>query len=304
MSPLFRARDYRRAEDIKEHQVNWCGRCKFGRLEGNFTPQEITSFYPDVYYTHSADLKQERRESFFDRLRAHLAWRVDAGLQLMDEVKPLHGRSLSFCDLGCGSGEQLRLFREAGYQVIGVEPDPRARAVAQKVGEVLDGTAEQIPAKVTNKRFDVVLLSHVLEHCIDPIQALSNVQRILRSNGTLVIEVPNNGALGFTLFGAAWPWSDIPRHLNFFTEKSLRIALEKSGFEVMSVHYTGYTRQFHAEWIRTQEQIWAQICAGSKPNFKLASWGLLLRTAFASAPTKYDSVRVHAVCAAEQSEQI
>ncbi len=296
MVPLFRARDYRRADDRREWQLNWCAECEFGRLEGEFTPEKVASFYPAAYYTHGEDLQRERHVPFSDRLRAHLAWRLDAGTPLQPrEITPPRDGPSSFCDLGCGSGEQLRLFREAGYKVIGVEPDPRARSIAQKADEVLNGTAEHIPPKVAGMRFDLVLLSHVLEHCIDPMMALSNVGKILAADGTLLLEVPNNSALGFSSFGATWPWADIPRHLNFFTERSLHIALQKSGFAVTRVNYVGYTRQFQLEWIRAQERIWAQIGVGSKPNYKWAAWKLLLRTAFASAPVKYDSVRVHAV---------
>jgi SAM-dependent methyltransferase len=296
MSPLFRARDYRRADDPEERQLYWCAGCQYGRLRGDFTPSEVASFYPALYYTHGTAQKPANKLSIFDRVRLHLAWRLDAGVPLQpSEIVPVRSGHLTFCDLGCGSGEQLRQFKEAGYEVIGVEPDPRARSIAQIAGEVLDGTAEDIPAKIAGMQFDVVLLSHVLEHCIDPIKALSNVQKIITSDGTLVVEVPNNNALGFTVFQAVWRWTDIPRHLNFFTEKSLRAALQKSGFTVTKVLYVGYARQFHPEWIQAQEDIWVRIGSEPKPNFDWASWALLFRTAFASAATKYDSVRIHAI---------
>jgi SAM-dependent methyltransferase len=295
MSPFFRARDYRRPDDREERQLYWCTGCKYGRLGGDFTPSEVASFYPAAYYTHGIEQHREDKLSFSDRLRLHLAWRLDAGTTLEPgEIVPLRADRLTFCDLGCGSGEQLRKFKEAGYDVIGVEPDPRARSIAQKAGEVLGGTAEDIPSKIAGMRFDLVLLSHVLEHCIDPIKALSNVHRIISSDGTVVIEVPNNNALGFSTFQAVWPWTDIPRHLNFFSERSLRAALQKSGFTVQKVYYVGYARQFHPRWIRTQEEIWERINSGPKRSFDRASWELLFRTAFASAAAKYDSVRVHA----------
>ncbi len=295
MAPRFRARDYRRPEDRQERQLYWCTKCDYGRLGGDFTPSEVAYFYPNVYYTHSTERKRDTNAPFFDRLRAHLAWRVDAGIPLQpSEITLRRTGRMTFCDFGCGSGEKLRQFKEAGYEVVGVEPDPIARAIAQKVCDVLDGTAENIPSSISGLRFDVVLMSHVFEHCIDPIKALSNMRRILADDGFLVIEVPNNNALGFCTFEATWPWTDIPRHLNFFTEQSLRAILRMSGFTVTRVNYVGYARQFQPEWIRIQEQIWEQIGTGSKLNFKWAAWALLCRTAFASAAAKYDSVRLHA----------
>ena len=296
MSSLFAARDYRRPSDRVERQLNWCTGCKYGRLDGQFTPGEVASFYPLEYYTHGNGLHGEVKASFLDRLRAHLAWRFDQGTPLRPSeiVLESEDQKLTFCDLGCGAGMQLGRFRKAGYQVIGVEPDPAARALAQSVGEVLDGTAESIPSKVADMRFNVVLMSRVLEHCIDPMKALANVWHILEPIGTLVIEVPNNDALGFSKFGPIWPWTDIPRHLNFFTERSLRAALWASGFSVTQVNYVGYARQFQSEWIRTQELMHAQIGSPPQPNFRRAAWMLLFRTAWAPAGTKYDSLRVHA----------
>jgi hypothetical protein len=80
----------------------------------------------------------------------------------------------------------------------------------------------------------------------------------------------------------------------------LRIVLAKCGYKITKTNYVGYTRQFQAEWIKTQEQIWAQVGTGRRPNFKWAAWLLLFRTAFAEAATKYDSIRIHAVRSAPQ----
>jgi SAM-dependent methyltransferase len=296
MDRLFMARDYRRPDDRMEWPIGWCTTCQYGRLEGNFSPTKVGSFYSMPYYTHDIIAKPKGNLAFLDRLRTHLAWRADSGIELQPREIAHAGQQgrLTFCDLGCGSGGQLRAFKELGYQVIGVEPDPKARSVAGRIGDVLDGTAEDLPPQIADRQFDVVLFSHVLEHCIDPVKALANAKRILAADGTLVIEVPNNGAIGFAWFKAAWPSTDIPRHLNFFTEQSLRALLQRSGFKITDVKYVGYTRQFVPEWIAMQEDIWRQIGTGSKPKFGRAAWRLLFRTAFASRASKYDSIRVHA----------
>jgi SAM-dependent methyltransferase len=137
-------------------------------------------------------------------------------------------------------------------------------------------------------------MSHVLEHCIDPHTALRNVCSILKPGGCVVIEVPNNAAKGFARFGANWPWSDIPRHFNFFTERSLTALLRNYGLEISSVRYVGYFRQFAPDWIKTQNEIWAAIGTGSRPKFGFIAWLLLAQTAFTRSSRKYDSVRIHA----------
>jgi SAM-dependent methyltransferase len=301
MRRLFVARDYRRPSDPMERSVFWCSTCTYGCVEGNFTPKEVARFYEIPYYTHheiceSGNQEASKRVPFLDRLLAHLAWRVDFGRDVHpSEIEPVsnHG-SRTLCDIGCGSGDLLAKFKAAGYHVLGIEPDPKARAVAQRIGEVLDGTAEQLPSEVKGRSFDVVLLSHVLEHFIEPLSALRNARKILASGGTLIIEVPNNAALGFSKFQAAWPWTDMPRHLHFFSERSLRAALYAAGLLITKTNYLGYTRQFQPDWFSNQYEIWAQIEKRPAPNFRRAAWLLLLRTAIARRQIKYDSVRVHA----------
>ncbi|MDR2013344.1 MAG: class I SAM-dependent methyltransferase, partial [Rhodanobacter sp.] len=222
----------------------WCEYCDFGRLAGDFTPEQVGVFYPENYYTHKKTSDQQGKKlSLLDRAMLHLAWRCDSGAN----INPSETTGKSVCDIGCGNGSNLRKFQQAGYRTIGVEPDPRARTVASDAGHIFSGTAEDLPI---DTKFDVVLMSHVLEHCIDPVLALRNAASILNTNpnGSLIIEVPNNAARSFNWFEGKWPWTDIPRHLSFFTEKSLGRITSKIGLQIDKVIYVGYTRQFMPNW--------------------------------------------------------
>jgi SAM-dependent methyltransferase len=257
-------------------ELNWCTACDFGRLGGDFSPEIVSSFYGPTYYTHQTTPAAVTSISLHELALVHLAWRADFGKQFSPgELGPSRYRRL--CDIGCGNGYNLKLLQDAGFLTTGLEPDEKARIHAAKIASVFDGSAECIPVDLAAKRFDVILMSHVLEHCIDPAVAIYNAQGILADHGRLVIEVPNNAAQGFRKFGPKWPWTDIPRHLSFFTERSLCKMLRGAGLEVETVYYVGYARQFLPEWLPRN------------------GWSDLLITAFASRRSKYDSVRVHAV---------
>jgi SAM-dependent methyltransferase len=289
----FSARDYARPTDRTERSLNWCARCEFGRLEGEFSASEVSSFYPEDYYTHSiATNVPEGVPSFLERLRTHLAWRLDQGRDFHQNEIEIRGGTV--CDIGCGAGQRLRLYKNAGFQTFGVEPDSIARSFSADAGEVFDGTAENPPKAIANRQFDVVQMFHVLEHCIDPAAAISNAKQMLAKDGTLIIEVPNNAALGFSTFKAAWPWTDIPRHLNFFTDKSLLTLLQRNRLKICKTLYAGYTRQFQPSWIAKEVEISRHILSGRAPNFDVAAWTLLLRTALSKDRYKYDSIRIHA----------
>jgi SAM-dependent methyltransferase len=300
MKPLISAYDYRRPTDRTKYILNWCDKCKFGRLAGEFTPLAVRDFFDIPYYTHAqirsgSEGTSSDKGSLWAHLRCHLAWRVDNGSDFqVGELGESSGRTV--CDIGCGNGRVLEALKNGGFHVTGIEPDQRARSSALKVLQVFDGTAEQLPPQIRGTRFDIVLLLHVLDACIDLHAAMKNICSILRPAGSVIIEVPNFAAKGFAKFGPVWPWSDIPRHINFFTERSLTALLQSYGFEISRTRYVGFFRQFTPGWIETQNLVWDAVGTGSRPNFDLAAWCLLAETAFARPSRKYDSVRVLASC--------
>jgi SAM-dependent methyltransferase len=296
MVPRFKARDHLRPEVATEYSLAWCAGCEFGRIAGEFTPAEVAAFYTEGYYTHVApDEAGQSSIGLLDRLRVHLAWRADRGVDLSPGEVIQSKQASSMCDVGCGSGQAMSAFNQVGYDAVGIEPDAAARALASRVGKVFEGTAEALPETIAGREFDVVLLSHVLEHCIDPAAALCNVKLMLAPQGTAIIEVPNNAALGFATYGPGWFFADIPRHLQFFTEHSLRKALSRAGLRVTRVLYTGYTRQFAPQWLAAQKEIGQHTGLDIDRAWDGNVWALLAKTAFADSARKYDSVRVHAV---------
>lgn len=295
--------DYRKPKDRSNYRVYWCKQCDFGNIWERPTPQEVLTFYAlDDYYTHHivTSSQAEKKLSLADRIRIHIAWRMDKGVELdVREVKKiLPDTPLKICEIGCGNGSNLLKFRDAGCDVIGIEPDQAAREAARKVIEpVYEGTAENLPTEIQGMKFDIVLMSHVLEHCIDVNMAMSNAVSILKENGIFIVEVPNCSALGFELYEAAWPWTDIPRHLNFFTPGSLKRIFNNHNFDIVSTDYRGFCRQFADSWLQVEAEIWRAFNPDTpqRPDFKKRSVKLLLRSFFSGKEKKYDSVRMLAI---------
>ena len=65
-------------------------------------------------------------------------------------------------------------------------------------------------------QFDAVTFWHVLEHLENPGEALVAAGRLLKSNGWLVVAVPDYASLQAKLFGKYWFHLDLPRHLHHF----------------------------------------------------------------------------------------
>jgi 2-polyprenyl-3-methyl-5-hydroxy-6-metoxy-1,4-benzoquinol methylase len=142
-------------------------------------------------------------------------------------------------DVGCSEGRFTAALARTGHEVVGIdvaqEPLRRARA---REGEALD--LRLVPAEgpwpLQDTSFDVVWAGEVLEHVADTAGWLSEVRRVLRSGGALVLSTPAHGPLNrlaLGLSGRAFerhfdPCSD---HLRFYTRRTLVALLADFGFE-------------------------------------------------------------------------
>ena len=301
--------DWRRPDHAQAYQLLWSDQDQVGRLWPRPDTTEVSSYYDlSDYYTHQADPGQIQSERSLSaglaRLLVRIAWRFDHSV-IIDPawVRSLTGEEhpLEILDIGAGNGRLLQLIEAAGHTAWGVEPDGAARQVATAAGStVYPGTAEALPKEVSGRQYDLIFMLHVLEHVLDVDAALKNLRDLLRPGGRVVIEVPNNAALGLSLAGPVWRWLDVPRHLNFFTPDSLSRALVTAGLKPERVEYRGYTRQFKPEWLKDEREIWHRFAAAS-PAFKTRyrqmptqrrQAALLARTLLAGPEKKYDSVRI------------
>jgi SAM-dependent methyltransferase len=137
-------------------------------------------------------------------------------------------------DVGCGTGEFLAHARARGWDVVGVEPSPRAAAQAEAHGIAVRRTTDL--AAVADGRFDAVTMWHALEHMHDPGAQLAEVRRLLAPDGCVVVAVPNHASVDAGAYGAAWYAWDVPRHLWHFTPATLGSLLTRAGFTVAAVH--------------------------------------------------------------------
>ncbi len=141
-------------------------------------------------------------------------------------------------DVGFGNGGFLKLATEMGWNAEGIDFDPKAVETARARGlNVRCASAADLSAQ--NEQFDIITLSHVLEHVHDPITLLKELYRLLKPGGLLWLETPNLDSLGAKRFGRNWRDLDPPRHLVLFNTDSLRNSLARTGFGQISQHWNG-----------------------------------------------------------------
>jgi 2-polyprenyl-3-methyl-5-hydroxy-6-metoxy-1,4-benzoquinol methylase len=143
----------------------------------------------------------------------------------------------SLLDLGCGTGKNSEILRDFGYQVTGV--DISEEAIRKYKARGLEGRTMDLNSTLdfANESFDSVFLSEVIEHVISPSLLISEISRILKPKGQLILSTPNSSfwlyrwlsLLGYTL-------SEVqhPQHLHFFSKRSLKNLLLNAGFKTLS----------------------------------------------------------------------
>jgi len=188
-------------------------------------------------------------------------------------------------DVGCGGGEILEAFRDAGWECWGVEPSIEMSEWTQnRIGcPVFTGLLEDFEHEPGY--FDVVTALHVLEHATDPRRFLQRCSTLLGTGGVLVLEVPDFGSRASRRQGPTWVplYPDV--HLYHFTMASLARVLRGSGFTIRRMVRRGGTGLPSLN--RTQdssvgtERAWAD--AGASAAMRLIDVGKFITYRFRTA---------------------
>lgn len=155
-------------------------------------------------------------------------------------------------DIGCASGKLVHLLQKKGYFATGI--DEPAQSIEYARANFL-GTFVQdyfISPKSQMLNFDVVILSHVLEHFQDPIHTLERAKDYLRPGGHLIIAVPNLSAYETdSIWRSISAYSAFaPEHKIAFTPATLQRYVEQAGFQVVRIGTHTYRHQIVAGVVR------------------------------------------------------
>ncbi|HXJ23387.1 MAG TPA: class I SAM-dependent methyltransferase [Polyangia bacterium] len=179
------------------------------------------------------------KDTLYDRLRERFLGSAAYAMWLrLDGDVSFHGRRGQgrLLDVGCNEGRSLLRYRAGGFTAEGVEINAMAAARARAAGfRVHEGTIEDFrPTQL----YDVVVLSNVLEHALDPRDMLRRVRSVLAPGGQLWVSLPNGRSWLRALFGRAWINWHVPFHIVHFSEATLGKLLREEGFAVESTNCT------------------------------------------------------------------
>ena len=138
-------------------------------------------------------------------------------------------------DVGCNEGRGMVFYRLNGFDPEGLELNERAAQNARMAGFVVH--TKPLEEFQPEEPFDVVVLSNVIEHSLNPKEMLKNVRCVLKPDGHVWISCPNSQSWLRRLFGPSWINWHVPFHLFHFSNKTLGQLLQDAGLEITNLKY-------------------------------------------------------------------
>ena len=142
------------------------------------------------------------------------------------------------CDLGCGGGELVESAAVVGYQAVGV--DFASSVFHSNDFSFIEMDIENFVEQRTSVRYQIVVLSHSLEHQKSPTRILECIRfNLLARDGHLVVALPNADSRTAKIFGKNWGYLQVPVHLHHFNSESFERLASSAGFEIVSRRVRG-----------------------------------------------------------------
>jgi SAM-dependent methyltransferase len=211
---------------VKPWTLKRCCRCQIVFTSPRLTEVALNRHYERGYYEGTAQYFASQAAAVTDDQRS-LARKVK---RLLKSHSPVS------LDVGCGGGQLVEAFSNAGFAAAGTEPSEAACQAAASVGRNVKNVEL---ASFGDESFDCVTAMHVLEHISHPQAFLAEITRITKKNGVVVIEVPNFGCKASRALGAKWLPLYPDTHLFHYTPVTLQQALRANRLVPIRVRHLG-----------------------------------------------------------------
>lgn len=214
----------------EEYEILQCQSCDFVFTNMLLSSDELKYFY-EAYYNFGGEkdtLYSKIREIFLTSWLYKFWMAIDGDISFHG----LRGRG-RLLDVGCNEGRGLAIYKRNGFNAEGLELNEHAAAEARKRGFTVH--SELIENFKPQCLYDVVILSNVLEHVLDPLKILENLNLILVKKGEIWISFPNEKSWLRHFFEKKWINWHVPFHISHFSESTAKKVLEASGFEIVSM---------------------------------------------------------------------
>jgi len=206
--PVMRCKDHTVSQETFEILKNET----YQLLVTSPVPLELEKYYKSEDYISHTNSKKGLLDNIYQNVRKHT---VRKKRLLIDSFQTTEKNLL---DVGAGTGDFLKTCKTNGWNVSGIEPNEDARKSALEKGILLEEDLFSLQAN----SFDVITLWHVLEHVVHLDEYISQLKKLLKPDGVLLIAVPNYKSYDAAYYKEHWAAFDVPRHLWHFSQFSIQ----------------------------------------------------------------------------------
>lgn len=152
-------------------------------------------------------------------------------MRTMERVQRFRQPPGRLLDVGSGPGFLLWAAKQRGWEGVGVESSPDAVAWGRKeLGvDLRVGDAEQLSLEGP---FDLIILSHILEHLRDPKKTLQAINPLLSRDSLVIASMPNWNGMLRRLMGTNWPLLAPQTHLWHFNSRTVNELFQRAGLRI------------------------------------------------------------------------
>jgi len=204
------------------HDVVICRECGLVYLNHRKTERENEEYYRNDY--------QKEFDRYFPGINGAKEWWDYQGNYILDKVKNIVKVPSDILEIGCGGGGILHPFKLLGHDVTGIDISDKWINFA-KDNYGVDVYKKDIASLVQEGReYDLIILSHILEHVPNPVDMLLEAKKLLKKNGIMYLETPDvrgidlkNGLDNFFC----------ESHLYYFSPVTLAFVTNKAGYRIV-----------------------------------------------------------------------
>jgi 2-polyprenyl-3-methyl-5-hydroxy-6-metoxy-1,4-benzoquinol methylase len=189
------------------------------------TLDKLGSYYEFEDYISHTDGKRTLFEKMYHFIKRKA---IRDKVSLINSYQPVKGRIL---DIGAGTGDFLLECKNQNWDILGIEPNDKAKGIALGKGIKFGDTIE----KLESNSFDVITMWHVLEHVPDVEHQVAELKRLLKPSGTIIIAVPNFKSYDAIHYKEFWAAYDVPRHLWHFSKTAIEKLFDKQNMNLEDI---------------------------------------------------------------------
>ena len=207
---------------VKKWTIVKCQNCNlvFTWLRAKYNVGKFNrSYYSDEYLSNYEDRKDKLEKRFLRRLK---------------EIE-IFKKGGNLLDVGCSTGLFLRTVQKNSvyrWRLFGIDINRNSLAFAKTKADATFFCTSLHTKKFKESFFDCITCFDVLEHDVDIKGNLTEIYRILKPGGLLVIQLPNYKSVMAYLCGKNWDWWSVPDHVLHFSPPVLSKILADNGFIV------------------------------------------------------------------------